>query len=134
MIERSKKFYTDLLGWKIEKWPGTDIARTNAPSLVRHENTSFEDISSIRAPKHLIPCITIDHYFGHNYECNIGYLRRRAPGRHTFEAIQNVDGILKEELESLDYHQLLTSNIRPAALNVHFRKEILIACESYMLI
>jgi predicted enzyme related to lactoylglutathione lyase len=23
-IERSKKFYTDLFGWKIEKWPGTD--------------------------------------------------------------------------------------------------------------
>jgi predicted enzyme related to lactoylglutathione lyase len=21
-IERSKKFYTDLFGWKIEKWPG----------------------------------------------------------------------------------------------------------------
>jgi predicted enzyme related to lactoylglutathione lyase len=23
-IERSRKFYTDLFGWKIEKWPGTD--------------------------------------------------------------------------------------------------------------
>ena len=23
-IERAKKFYTDLFGWKIEKWPGTD--------------------------------------------------------------------------------------------------------------
>jgi len=23
-IERTKKFYTDLFGWKIEKWPGTD--------------------------------------------------------------------------------------------------------------
>ena len=22
-IERSKKFYTDLFGWKIERWPGT---------------------------------------------------------------------------------------------------------------
>ena len=22
--ERAKKFYTDLFGWKIEKWPGTD--------------------------------------------------------------------------------------------------------------
>jgi uncharacterized protein len=21
-IERSKKFYSDLFGWKIEKWPG----------------------------------------------------------------------------------------------------------------
>jgi uncharacterized protein len=23
-IERTKKFYSDLFGWKIEKWPGTD--------------------------------------------------------------------------------------------------------------
>ncbi|PWU82592.1 MAG: glyoxalase [Candidatus Nitrosopolaris wilkensis] len=23
-IERTKKFYTDLFGWKIEKWPGTN--------------------------------------------------------------------------------------------------------------
>ena len=23
-IERAKKFYNDLFGWKIEKWPGTD--------------------------------------------------------------------------------------------------------------
>ena len=23
-IERTKKFYTDLFGWKIEKWPGAD--------------------------------------------------------------------------------------------------------------
>ena len=23
-IERTKKFYNDLFGWKIEKWPGTD--------------------------------------------------------------------------------------------------------------
>jgi|SRR6476620_4680496 len=23
-IERAKKFYTDLFGWKIEKWPGTE--------------------------------------------------------------------------------------------------------------
>jgi len=23
-IERTKKFYTDLFGWKIEKWPGTE--------------------------------------------------------------------------------------------------------------
>jgi uncharacterized protein len=23
-IERTKKFYTDLFGWQIEKWPGTD--------------------------------------------------------------------------------------------------------------
>jgi len=23
-VERSRKFYTDLFGWKIEKWPGMD--------------------------------------------------------------------------------------------------------------
>jgi predicted enzyme related to lactoylglutathione lyase len=23
-VERSRKFYTDLFGWKIEKWPGTE--------------------------------------------------------------------------------------------------------------
>jgi hypothetical protein len=23
-VERAKKFYTDLFGWKMEKWPGTD--------------------------------------------------------------------------------------------------------------
>ena|SRR5919204_2207581 len=23
-VERSRKFYSDLFGWKIEKWPGTD--------------------------------------------------------------------------------------------------------------
>jgi uncharacterized protein len=23
-VERSRKFYTDLFGWKIEKWPGAD--------------------------------------------------------------------------------------------------------------
>lgn len=25
-VERSRKFYTDLFGWKIERWPGTDGA------------------------------------------------------------------------------------------------------------
>jgi uncharacterized protein len=25
-VERSRKFYTDLFGWKIEKWSGTDMA------------------------------------------------------------------------------------------------------------
>ena len=23
-VERAKKFYSDLFGWKMEKWPGTD--------------------------------------------------------------------------------------------------------------
>jgi predicted enzyme related to lactoylglutathione lyase len=26
-VERSKKFYNDLFGWKIEKWPGTDDSK-----------------------------------------------------------------------------------------------------------
>jgi uncharacterized protein len=26
-IERAKKFYNDLFGWKIEKWPGTDDSK-----------------------------------------------------------------------------------------------------------
>jgi uncharacterized protein len=25
-VERSRKFYTDLFGWKVEKWSGTDMA------------------------------------------------------------------------------------------------------------
>ena len=26
-VERSKKFYNDLFGWKIERWPGTDDSK-----------------------------------------------------------------------------------------------------------
>jgi uncharacterized protein len=26
-VERAKKFYTDLFGWKMEKWPGTDDSK-----------------------------------------------------------------------------------------------------------
>jgi hypothetical protein len=28
-VERSRKFYTDLFGWKIEKWPGMDSGSSN---------------------------------------------------------------------------------------------------------
>ena len=28
-VERAKKFYSDLFGWKIEKWPGTDSKGTS---------------------------------------------------------------------------------------------------------
>jgi uncharacterized protein len=31
-IERSKKFYSDLFGWKIEKWPGTDSGSSSSSS------------------------------------------------------------------------------------------------------
>ena len=30
--ERAKKFYTDLFGWKIEKWPGTDDSQLTSGS------------------------------------------------------------------------------------------------------
>ena len=33
-IERSKKFYTDLFGWKIEKWPGTDRSQLTSAAVV----------------------------------------------------------------------------------------------------
>ena len=29
-IERSRKFYTDLFGWKIEKWPATDLGGSSS--------------------------------------------------------------------------------------------------------
>ena len=31
-IERSKKFYNDLFGWKIEKWPSTDDSQRDLSS------------------------------------------------------------------------------------------------------
>ncbi len=33
-IERTKKFYTDLFGWKIEKWPGTEARHQEGYWLV----------------------------------------------------------------------------------------------------
>jgi uncharacterized protein len=32
-IERSKKFYTELFGWKIEKWPGKDNSSSSSPVM-----------------------------------------------------------------------------------------------------
>ena len=32
-IERSKKFYTELFGWKIEKWPGKDNGSSSSPVM-----------------------------------------------------------------------------------------------------
>jgi predicted enzyme related to lactoylglutathione lyase len=29
-VERAKKFYSDLFGWKMEKWPGTDSKDTSS--------------------------------------------------------------------------------------------------------
>ena len=32
-VERAKKFYTDLFGWKIEKWPGTNSKNSSSSSM-----------------------------------------------------------------------------------------------------
>jgi uncharacterized protein len=32
-VERAKKFYTDLFGWKIEKWPGTSSKNSSSSSM-----------------------------------------------------------------------------------------------------
>ena len=66
-VERSKKFYTDLFGWKIEKWPGSTvddkeywmITTTDEKGnkalgggmmkrqMSRHQNTNFIDVESV---------------------------------------------------------------------------------------
>jgi uncharacterized protein len=32
-VERAKKFYTDLFGWKIEKWPGASSKNSSSSSM-----------------------------------------------------------------------------------------------------
>jgi uncharacterized protein len=32
-VERAKKFYSDLFGWKIEKWPGMDSGNSSSPDM-----------------------------------------------------------------------------------------------------
>ena len=32
-VERAKKFYTDLFGWKIEKWPGKSSKNSSSSSM-----------------------------------------------------------------------------------------------------
>ncbi|MGC2569882.1 MAG: VOC family protein [Candidatus Nitrosopolaris sp.] len=34
-IERAKKFYNDLFGWKIEKWAGTDNSQLTSAATGR---------------------------------------------------------------------------------------------------
>ena len=66
-VERSKKFYTDLFGWKIEKWPGSGsnnkeywmITTTDEKGnkalgggmmkrqMPQHQNTNFIDVESV---------------------------------------------------------------------------------------
>lgn len=66
-IERSKKFYSDLFGWKIERWPGpvsrdmeywmvttTDEKGNKAlgggmmkRQMSQHQNTNFIDVESV---------------------------------------------------------------------------------------
>jgi predicted enzyme related to lactoylglutathione lyase len=66
-VERSKKFYIDLFGWKIEKWPGSTVDDkeywmiTTADEkgnkalgggmmkrqMSQHQNTNFIDVESV---------------------------------------------------------------------------------------
>ncbi|MFZ0697639.1 MAG: VOC family protein [Nitrososphaeraceae archaeon] len=66
-VERSKKFYSDLFGWKIEKWPGSTvddkeywmITTTDEKGnkalgggmmkrqMSQHQNTNFIDVESV---------------------------------------------------------------------------------------
>jgi uncharacterized protein len=66
-VERSKKFYGDLFGWKIEKWPGSTvddkeywmITTTDEKGnkalgggmmkrqMSQHQNTNFIDVESV---------------------------------------------------------------------------------------
>ena len=36
-VERAKKFYNDLFGWKMEKWPGTDDGKESSSSTSNME-------------------------------------------------------------------------------------------------
>ena len=36
-VERAKKFYSDLFGWKMEKWPGTDDGKESSSSTSNME-------------------------------------------------------------------------------------------------
>ena len=42
-IERSKKFYSDLFGWKIEKWPGTDSGSSSSSSDMEYWTITTTD-------------------------------------------------------------------------------------------
>jgi predicted enzyme related to lactoylglutathione lyase len=40
-IERAKKFYNDLFGWKIEKWPGTEDNSSQLTSPVTGQSIEY---------------------------------------------------------------------------------------------
>ena len=48
-IERAKKFYTDLFGWKIEKWPGTS-SKDSSSSSMEYWIVSTTDDKGNKAP------------------------------------------------------------------------------------
>jgi catechol 2,3-dioxygenase-like lactoylglutathione lyase family enzyme len=62
-VERSKKFYGDLFGWKIEKWPGSTVddkeywmitttgekgnKALGGGMMTQHQNTNFIDVETV---------------------------------------------------------------------------------------
>jgi predicted enzyme related to lactoylglutathione lyase len=48
-VERAKKFYTDLFGWKIEKWPGTS-SKDSSSSSMEYWIVSTTDDKGNKAP------------------------------------------------------------------------------------
>jgi predicted enzyme related to lactoylglutathione lyase len=61
-IERTKKFYTDLFDWKIEKWPGTDNSQlTSAAGQPIHVSTIFLNMN------HVLDSFVINYDYGIDY-------------------------------------------------------------------
>ena len=48
-VERAKKFYSDLFGWKMEKWPGTDSKDTSSSSNMEYWIISTTDSKGNKA-------------------------------------------------------------------------------------
>ena len=45
-VDRAKKFYSDLFGWKMEKWPGTEDKDTSSSSSSNMEYWIISTIDS----------------------------------------------------------------------------------------
>ena len=48
-VERAKKFYSDLFGWKMEKWSGTDSKDSSSPSDMEYLIVSTTDSKGNKA-------------------------------------------------------------------------------------
>src|ERR687888_2489063 len=48
-VERAKKFYSDLFGWKMEKWSGTDSKDSSSPSDMEYWIVSTTDSKGNKA-------------------------------------------------------------------------------------